>query len=316
MSRVMIIDGTNAFYRSYIVDPSISANGQPVGGVIGFMKSLQKLIREIKPDQVVVCWDGAGGSQRRRSMNKNYKQGRKAVRLNRNDNNLSADEQRENRTEQMFRLFEYINQLPIAQIVVDNVEADDIISAVCREFPGWQKIIVSSDKDFYQLLDDETILFRPIQKKIVNKNSLIEEFGIHPTNFALARAMAGDPSDNLPGITGAGLKTVAKRFPFMAEEKEYVVEELVEHCKSVENTLKFHNSVIENKELILDNYKIMQLYNPLLSVQTYEYVQNIISEYPKSFAKTEVRKMMLQDGFPQISWIDLFSACNRIVNDC
>jgi len=315
MSRVMIIDGTNAFYRSYIVDPSISANGQPVGGVIGFMKSLQKLIREIKPDQVVVCWDGAGGSQRRRSMNKNYKQGRKAVRLNRNDNNLSEDEQRENRTEQMFRLFEYINQLPIAQIVVDNVEADDIISAVCREFPGWQKIIVSSDKDFYQLLDDETILFRPIQKKIVNKKSLIEEFGIHPTNFALARAMAGDPSDNLPGITGAGLKTVAKRFPFMAEEKEYVVEELVEHCKSVENTLKFHNSVIENKELILDNYKIMQLYNPLLSVQAYEYVQNIISEYPKSFAKTEVRKMMLQDGFPQISWIDLFSACNRIVND-
>ena len=70
MKRVLIIDGTNAFYRSYIVNPTIAKNGQPIGGVIGFLKSLQKLIRETKPDQVVVCWDGAGGSQRRRSINR------------------------------------------------------------------------------------------------------------------------------------------------------------------------------------------------------------------------------------------------------
>ena len=69
----MLIDAQNQFIRAYIVDPSTSTNGSPVGGLKGFMKILNKLCREIKPDQVVVIWDGEGGSKKRRTMNKNYK---------------------------------------------------------------------------------------------------------------------------------------------------------------------------------------------------------------------------------------------------
>ena len=60
-------------FRNYIVNPSLSTNGQPIGGLKGFLQSLQKLIRETKPDQVLICWDGEGGSQRRKSKNKGYK---------------------------------------------------------------------------------------------------------------------------------------------------------------------------------------------------------------------------------------------------
>ena len=67
--KLMVIDGTNNFYRSYIVDPSISTNGSPIGGVKGFFKTLQKMSREINPDQIVVCWDGEGGSKKRKLLN-------------------------------------------------------------------------------------------------------------------------------------------------------------------------------------------------------------------------------------------------------
>ena len=60
--RAIIIDGTNIFYRAYVVNPSLSTDGRPVGGLVGFLKTLQKLIREMKPTKVFVCWDGAGGS--------------------------------------------------------------------------------------------------------------------------------------------------------------------------------------------------------------------------------------------------------------
>ena len=81
MKRVLVIDGMNNFVRSYVVDPTLDVNGNPIGGLSGFLKILQKNIREIRPDKIVVCWEGPSGSQKRRSINKNYKAGRKPPRL-------------------------------------------------------------------------------------------------------------------------------------------------------------------------------------------------------------------------------------------
>lgn len=85
MKRAMIVDAHNQYLRAYISDPSTSYSGDHIGGICGFLKVLNKLSREIKPDQIIVVWDGAGGSQRRRSANKNYKSGRKPLRLNRGE---------------------------------------------------------------------------------------------------------------------------------------------------------------------------------------------------------------------------------------
>ena len=71
MKRTMIVDVLNMYFRAYIVNPSLSTNGQPIGGLKGSLGILQKLIREVNPDQTILCWDGAGGSQRRKTMNKN-----------------------------------------------------------------------------------------------------------------------------------------------------------------------------------------------------------------------------------------------------
>ena len=122
-------------------------------------------------------------------------------------------------------LMEMLNEMPIIQLVLDRVEADDIIAMITQspKYRGWQKVIISSDKDFLQLLDSETVLYRPIQKKAWTKKTVIDEYGISPENFVIARAIAGDKSDNLAGIKGAGLPTIAKRLAFLCEDKMHTL---------------------------------------------------------------------------------------------
>jgi len=313
----LIIDALNMYYRAYIVDPSLSSNGDPIGGLKGFIKILQKLVRETKPSKIIICWDGPGGSQKRKSTNKNYKAGRKPIRLNRDIRNLTEPEETANKIWQQRRLIEYLNEFPITQTMIENVEADDVI-AYAAQLPslrGWIKIIVSSDKDFLQLCDDETILHRPIQKEFLNKGRIVEKFGIHPTNFALARALVGDKSDNLPGVDRVGLGTVAKRFPFMADEESATFQDIYDTCEEVENKLKVHHNILENKSLIEQNYKMMQLYTSTISPQNKAIVKNSIENIILGLNKTEIRAMMMEDGFGVLDLSSLFQNCRRIVDE-
>jgi len=317
MKRLLIIDALNMYFRAYIVDPSLSTNGQPIGGVKGFLKILQKLVRETKPDEIVICWDGEGGSQKRKTKNKGYKEGRKPIRLNRDIRNLSENEEIANKIWQQTRLAEYLNELPIIQLVLPAVEADDIISVVAQHplYNGWQKVIVSSDKDFFQLCDNETVVFRPIQKEVVNQKSLVEQYGIHPQNFALARAIAGDKSDNLPGVGGVGLPTVSKRFPFLGDDMSFGIDSLVLHAEENKGTVKAYDSVIEHQDLIRENYRLMQLYTPSLSVQGKQKIDFALENFEPELAKTNAKAMMIEDGFGAVNFTDLFVAMNKIVAD-
>ena len=211
MKNVIIIDALNMFLRSYVISPHLNKKGWPVGGTIGFLKSLQKVARDFDADEVIIAWDGHEGSARRRSMNKDYKGGRKPVRFNRRMVELPPEKEEANKGFQQVRLMEYLNEMPVIQLVADFTEADDIIALVINHprYADWKKTIISSDKDFFQLCREDVQIYRPIQKKIVTKQSIIDDFKIHPNNFALARAIEGDKSDNLPGIKGAVLKTIA-----------------------------------------------------------------------------------------------------------
>ena len=269
MKRVIVIDALNMFIRNYIVNPMISTNGNPIGGAVGFLNSVKKLMREAKPDQVIICWDGAGGSQKRRQTVKEYKQGRKPLRKNYKIEGMSEQSEKENMVWQQHILMEMLNEMPIIQLVLDRVEADDIISMVSAspKYKGWQKVIVSSDKDFLQLLDGETVLYRPIQKKAWTKNTVIEEYGISPENFVIARAIAGDKSDNLAGIQGAGLATISKRLDFLREDKMHTLDKVYDHCANIDSKLKFFERIVEGWDTVETNYKVMNLTPPSISVQ-------------------------------------------------
>lgn len=313
MPRLMIIDGNNQYLRAYIVNPTLSPNGQPIGGVVGTLKILQKLCKEINPDEIIITWDGEGGSSKRKAMNKNYKEGRSPVRLNRGIRNLTENEEFENKVWQMTRLAEYLNQLPVIQFLYPNIEADDVISYVAQhqKYADWQKVIVSADKDFIQLINKNTVLFRPIQEEILNVKKIIEAYSIHPNNFALARSICGDSSDNIQGIKGIGLPTVSKRFPILSEEKTYFIEELRDYSVGKQGSV--YEKVNENIELIKDNYKIMQLASPQVSFQTKTQINNVLQDFTPELNQMEFKKMSIQDGFGVVDFSSLLALMKRFV---
>ena len=318
MKRVLVIDALNMFLRAFIVDPSLSNHGQPIGGIKGSMKILQKLVRMTKPNEIVICWDGPNGSQKRKTLNSGYKEGRKPLRLNRSVHNLTENEELQNKVWQQMRTIEYLNQMPIIQLILERVEADDVISYVCnsRHYDGWQKVIVSNDKDFLQLCDDETVVYRPTTDKIETKKTVIESLGIHPTNMALARAMDGDASDNLPGVNRVGMKTIANKLPFMKEERSVMIDELIEYCENIDSKLKVYKTIAESKTLIEHNYQMMQLYSPLISVQGKQIIDHALENFECDFNKTELLKLMIEDGFGELNWEELKTFLNKISREC
>ena len=315
MKRLMLVDAQNQFMRSYIVNPTMSPNGDPIGGVVGFLQTMNKLCRQVRPDLFVVVWDGDGGSSRRRQQNKNYKVGRKPPKLNRWSQSMNPAEIHTNKIWQQVRCIEYVNQTPIIQFRQPGVEADDVIAYIKSMplFREWQKVVVSSDKDFIQLLDDRTLLFRPTQDQILNTNRVLEEHSIHPCNFALARSMVGDKSDNIDGLKGVGLKTVAKAFPFLAEENDYYLDDLRHHSEREESKLAIYDKVIDDYKKVCDNYSIMQLSTPLISIQCADFINTTFEEYKPMFNKTEINKMMSVDGATSLNIDCLKTTFNSMV---
>lgn len=314
MKNVIIIDALNMFLRSYVISPHLDKRGMPVGGTIGFLKSLQKVSRDFNADEVIVAWDGHEGSQRKRSLNKDYKGGRKPVRFNRRLIELDDKQQDANKGYQQVRLMEYLNQMPVIQLIADYTEADDIIAHVINnnQYNGWRKTIISSDKDFFQLCRDDVQIYRPIQKKVVTKNSVLEEFKIHPKNFALARAMAGDTSDNLPGIKGAGLKTIAKRFPWLGREDVYEVSDIIRECAMTGKKLKIHQNIEQNEKLIKENYQIMQLYFPNIRPLNRAFMDKAVEDFEPYFDKIKFTQMLFEDDAGHLNFNDLQTVFRNI----
>jgi DNA polymerase-1 len=320
MKRLLVIDNSNIFLRSYVVNPTLSQNGPPIGGLIGSLLSVQKFVNDIKPDRIIVAWDGEGGSARRRQHDKNYKSNRRPIKLNWDSNIFdSGNEQLDNKIWQMTNLYNFYSCLPINQFLLDGVEADDIIAYVIQMqcFQDWQKIIVSSDRDFIQLLNKNTVLFRPTQKEVLNTKRVVEEFQIHPNNFILARAIVGDKSDNLEGVEGAGIPTMAKRFSILVEEKQYLIKDVLDIChKEIENKskLKIYKNILDNVNKIEHNYDLMQLTIPKISVQNSQLIQQEIKNKKLIFQKTEFIHLMNKIGF-SIN-LDVFTAnANRLIFD-
>jgi len=202
----------------------------------------------------------------------------------------------------------------VIQLVADYTEADDIIAHVvqARHYEGWNKVIISSDKDFFQLCADDISVHRPIQKKTLNKQSIIDEFKIHPKNFALARAIAGDKSDNLPGVRGAGLKTIAKRFPYLIREDIYEVGDIIRDCVMVGKKMKIHENIASSEQLLKDNYRIMQLYSPNIRPINRMMIDKALQDFEPAFSKINFTQMLFEDDAGHLNFNDLQQVFRRI----
>lgn len=306
MSKTLLIDGTNNFIRNYAVVPTLDLEGRPNGGVFGFLRSISYFIHLTDPDKVVIIWDGPGGSRKRKTINENYKEGRKPQRLNRNFD-FELENQAQNKIRQRIRLAEYLKDLPITEITIPDIEADDVVGYLVQYLSEDEIVIVSNDKDFYQLLGGRVKMFSPTKKEFVTRDVVHEKFGVYPENFAIARAIVGDPSDNLAGIKGVGFKKLIKHLPFMTEDKKVDLDYVFEFCEQDE---KIGKKYLEGREVILSNWKIMQLSSPIISTVSIKKIRDSL-EKKLSFNATAVRIKMIKDGINTLT--DLFFQPFRIL---
>jgi len=258
-TRVLIVDGLNTFIRAYAASPVTNSDGEHVGGISGTLLSIGHAIKNIQPTRVVIVFDGKNGSAKRRQLYPEYKANRKfKIRLNRSE---EVDKQ-DNQLEQLLKLTEYLGVLPFTVIVADGTEADDTIAYIAADYlkqKDSQVYIMSSDKDFYQLVNERIHIWSPTKKRFYYAEDVHAEYGIHPKNFALYRALLGDKSDNIGGVDGIGSKTVLKRFSILTEDKQVTTQDLIDFATSQSPKVKIYKQLMDSRDIIDRNIQLMQL---------------------------------------------------------
>lgn len=263
-SNILIFDGLNTFIRVFSAIPALNDNGDHIGGVTGFLRSIAAAIRKLKPTRCIIVFDGKGGSKRRKKLFPEYKANRAVkTKFNRYNEFLSHDEEQASMYKQFARVAEYLDYLPILSISIDNIEADDAIAYIANEIftlPEQKVKIVSTDRDFLQLVNDRISVWSPIKKKLYTPELLKEETGLSAENYLLYRIFAGDITDNIPGVKGVALKSLIKYFPIVVDDKVQLSEILDYATKEAKDTkYKIYNRVLECKDQIFLNEKLMQL---------------------------------------------------------
>ena len=212
---LILIDGTAYLYRAFhALPPLTNIQGENTGAIHGFLKALFKIIEDFAPEHIGVVFD-AKGKNFRHDIYSEYKANRSKM----------PDEL----SEQIPKLYEILELLGYPPIIIDGVEADDVIGTLSKQFRKTKDIrIFSGDKDFAQLVNSSVAIINPITLETMDEVAVKKKFGIDAKHIIDFLALVGDKSDNIPGLPGVGSKTASR---------------LINQYGSVEN-------IIKNKNLI------------------------------------------------------------------
>ncbi len=281
-----LIDGSGYIFRAYYALPPLSrkSDGLPTGAVSGFCSMLFKLLEDSrsddsinKPTHFAVIFDSA---------RKNF----------RNDIYSEYKANRTEAPEDLAPQFEYIRKsvkafnLPSIELI--NYEADDLIATYTKKIieAGAKVTVISSDKDLMQLVSDDVRLYDPMKSKVLGEKEVIEKFGVKPNQVIDVQSLAGDPSDNIPGVPGIGIKTAS---------------ELINKYKTLDILLKKANEIPQNKrrETLLANKDKALLSRRLVTLKKDVPVKDQIN----SFILQEVEKEKLYDFLREMEFNRLLS---------
>jgi DNA polymerase-1 len=269
LNSVLIIDGLNAFLRSFTMINHINPDGHHIGGLTGFLKSIGYAIKMLNPTKVVIVFDGVGGSNARRNLFPDYKANRNANRMTNYSIFQSKEEESESINNQMQRLILYLKCLPVSVVSIEGLEADDIIGYLTHKlekFSETQEInIMSADQDFLQLVSTKTAVYSPTKKRIFKPKDVLADFGVSATNYINYKILLGDKSDNVPVITGLGPVKLVKLFPELTGENKVTLESIIEKSAELINENKLYLSVVERRHQLFINQQLMNLEGDFLS---------------------------------------------------
>jgi len=276
--RILMIDGLNLFFRNFAMLNAVNPDGIHVGGLGGFFRSLGALIRQIDPTSVYVVFDGAGSSNNRKNLLPEYKSGRNLQRITNWDVFDSHEDEDDSKIDQIVRIIQYLKTLPVKTVSIDKVEADDIIAYLSKTLPQQDKdkvFIVSSDKDFIQLIDKNVIVYRPIEKEFYTEETVKEKYNMSPSNFIIYKTLMGDNSDKVKGVKGLGEKKLHKLFPEL-QERDLTLNDVYNICEGKFKEHLVYARIIQDIGVLEKNYKIMDLSNPMLDENDKKYLNQVV----------------------------------------
>lgn len=245
MKKIVLVDGHNLLFRMFYGIPSSIKNskGKEIKGLVGFIGSIKKLVNEFNPYSLIVIFDSETSRDNNLELDQDYKS-------NRQDYTNVIDE--ENPFSQLPMIKKALNYLEIFNIEVIGNEADDYISSIIKEHKEYKYIIVSTDTDFIQLINDNVKLYIPRGKKSIlyNEKEIIKKYKVTPNKYILYKSLIGDKSDNISGIKGIGPITASKILEYSSIE---------EYIKNNDN--KISKLLINNKDKINKNIKLITMNN-------------------------------------------------------
>lgn len=271
--KILIIDGHNLLFKMFYGIPASIKNseGKEIKSLVGFLGSIKKFIKEFNPRTVIVVFDSESSASSNKLLDSEYKSNRLDY------SNISEDE---NPFLILPAIKKALNYLEIPNIEVTNSEADDYIASLTNN-NLYEYIIVSTDTDFIQLINDNTYLYIPRGKKSILyiKDKVYEKYNIYPNQYILYKSLIGDKSDNIKGIKRIGRVTAAKILKYQNIES-YIKQN---------SSNKISKLLIENKNRLLINIKLITLnkyldtrnikinvYNPeLINKKVYEIISEI-----------------------------------------
>lgn len=295
--RYLLIDGLNLFFRNFSAINAVNSNGVHVGGLGGFFRSLGALIRTIQPTQVYVIFDGMNSSHNRKNIIPEYKSGRNLTRVTKHALFDDLEEEDESKVNQIVRIIQYLQTLPVKTISFPGMEADDVIaylSSTLPTNPDDRAFIVSSDKDYLQLVTEKVIVYRPIEKEYYTTDTVKEKFGVTPNNFLLYKLLMGDNSDGITGIKGLGPKGLFKRFPELTKY-DLSFDDLLDLAESRLKEHIVYARVLHDISDLENKYRIMDLSNPMISDGDKLKIDDLAENLPLNFYPEEFIEMYYED---------------------
>jgi len=281
-----LIDGSGYIFRAYYALPPLSrkSDGLPTGAVSGFCSMLFKLLEDSrsddsinKPTHFAVIFDSA---------KKNF----------RNDIYSEYKANRTETPEDLIPQFEYIRKavkafsLPSIELI--NYEADDLLATYAKGIveAGAKVTVISSDKDLMQLVSEKIRLYDPMKNKVLGEAEVFEKFGVKPNQVIDVQSLAGDPSDNIPGVPGIGVKTAAELI-----NKYKTLDELLKNIKEIPQN-KRRETLLANKDKAILSKKLVTLKDDVP-----------VKEKPESFIMRSVEKEKLFDFLREMEFNRLLS---------
>lgn len=318
--HILLIDGMNTLIRSFSLLKAMNPTGTHVGGMVGFLRSLGYITRIFDPTRIIVVWDGRGGSGNRQNIDPNYKAQRATSRITHWGLYDTKEQEMEALIGQLYRVQDYLECLPVHQLVMEKLEADDIIAYLAKKAStGGKKVtIVSSDKDFLQLIDKNIEIYSPVKKTTFTLENVIDEIGVHPQNYNIVKALLGDNSDNISGIKGLGIKTIVSEWESIKDNPAFTLDDIYTLCEQKLGEKKVFAKIVHDWNKVQTNYSIMNLHETVLDEGEQAYIIDSLTTPVPDLHTVAFLRLLDQDKIEGITkntdaWLETFRSLTLVV---